>query len=58
MPNKATIKSIKKLIQEAKMEQAYEDRFIRNFTDVRKPVLTEVELDAIATAMFEEFYKK
>ena len=58
MSNKATIESIKKLIRETKMEQAYEDRFIKNFVDVRKPLITESELDSLAEIMFEEIFKK
>ena len=59
MSNKATITGIKKLIREARMEQAYENKFVKNFTDVRKPQLTEAELDLLAQILFEEtFYKK
>ena len=59
MSKKATINSIKRLIQETRMEQAYENKFVKEFTDVRKSKITEAELDLLAQILFEEtFYKK
>ena len=57
MTNKITIKEIKKLINESKLEEAYRHKFIENFKDVREQQeLSDEQIDALAEELFREIF--
>lgn len=57
MARKINIQEIKKLIKESKLEEAYRQRFIENFRDVREQEeLGDEELDALAEEIFKEIF--
>ena len=57
MTNKITIKEIKKLINESKLEEAYRLKFIENFKDVREQQeLSDEQIDALAEELFREIF--
>jgi len=52
--SKISIKEIKKIITEARREQVWHDKFVKNFVDVRKgEVLTEQQLDEMAGHLYQ-----
>tara|TARA_Y100000310_G_scaffold177440_1_gene177521 strand:- start:1733 stop:1912 length:180 start_codon:yes stop_codon:yes gene_type:complete len=54
---KLEVSKLKKLIQEVKLEQAYREKFVENFVDVRTPTLTSEELDLMADHLYEMIIK-
>ena len=57
MTNKINIKGIKKLINESKLEEAYRQKFVENFKDVREQQeLSDEQIDALAEELFREIF--
>lgn len=57
MTNKINIKDIKKLINESKLEEAYHQKFVENFKDVREQQeLSDQQIDALAEELFREIF--
>lgn len=54
---KLKVSKLKKLIQEARLEQAYREKFVENFVDVRMPTLTSEQLDVMADHFYEMIIK-
>jgi hypothetical protein len=53
--SKLNINQLKKIITEAKLEQKYHNKFIKNWVDVRSPSrrLSEQQLDSMAEHLYE-----
>ena len=52
--SKISIKEIKKIITEARREQAWHNKFVKNFVDVREgEMLTEQQLDEMADHLYQ-----
>ena len=55
------IKKLRKMITEAKREEQWHNKFIKNFVDVRgdkKPMLSEQQLETMAEHLYELLQKK
>tara|TARA_B100000131_G_scaffold135212_1_gene131848 strand:- start:8062 stop:8247 length:186 start_codon:yes stop_codon:yes gene_type:complete len=59
--SKIDIEKLKTMITEAKNEQKWHNKFIKNFVDVRgnkKPMLSEQQLESMADHLYEILQKK
>ena len=59
MTRKISVKEIKNLIRESKLEEAYQSHFVENFRDVREQQeLDENEIDALAEELFKQIFEQ
>jgi len=59
MTKKISVDEIKELIRESKLEEAYRQKFVENFKDVREQQeLTDEQIDSLAEELFKEIFTK
>ena len=59
MTKKISVNQIKELIRESKLEEAYHQKFVENFKDVRgQQEVTDDQIDSLAEELFKEIFTK